>query len=38
MLLGVVIIYLFLAKGMNPAHLTGEAAIQVTEVALGMRS
>jgi len=34
LLLGVVIF--FLVEGMNLAHLTGEAAIQGTEVALGM--
>jgi len=34
LLLGVVIF--FLVEGMNLAHLTGEAAIQGTEVALGV--
>ena len=37
LLLGVVIVlFCFWVEGMNLAHLTGEAAIQGTEVALGM--
>jgi len=35
-LLGVVVVFFFQVKGMDLAHLTREAAIQGTEVALGM--
>ena len=32
----VIVLFCFWVEGMNLAHLTGEAAIQGTEVALGM--